>query len=135
MSKYLALHTLHLASAKSGAIDVIPAGHRFDSIEADDIDALMERGALREATGKDSQAPEAKRPAGDVAKPSSTNSVDGQKSSAAVTVPDDKLDALKVEELKGIAQQLQVADFGGMKKDDLVAAIKAKRAESADDLV
>lgn len=135
MSKYLALHTLHLASAKTGAIDVIPANHRFDSIDADDVEGLLERGAIREANGKDGQYPEVKRQAGDVAKPSSVNSVDGQKSSAAVTVPDDKLDALKVDELKAIAQELQVADFAGMKKDDLVAAIKAKRAESTDELV
>lgn len=135
MSKYLALHTLHLASAKAGAIDVIPAHHRFDSIDADDVESLLERGAIREATGKDGQYPEVKRQAGDVAKPSSTNSVNGQKSSAAVTVPDEQLNDLTVPQLKAIADELKIEGSDKLKKDDLVAAIKAKRAESADDLV
>lgn len=136
MAKYLAIHALQLASAAAGAIDSIPPGHRFESNSKDDIEALLKAGAIRKATDKDGNAPEVNRKSGDVAQPSSSNTVDGELTGTRpVIIGDDQLDGLKVDELKKMAGDLEIEGASGMKKDELVAAIKAKRAETSDDLV
>lgn len=119
MTKFIAVHLLHLASAVKGKTDVVNPGELFESAEHDDIDRLKAIGAIRKPNDHDKHAVIAVRagtePGG------SSEDDDGE-----------DLAKLKKADLVALAEKEQIEVDASATKEVIIAAIEAGRAAKAD---
>jgi len=121
MAKLIALHALHLASAVPGVIDVIDAGKSFDSAEHDNVEMLLERGAVRKATSDDKSVRHFDRAL-----------ADGQ---TTVAPTGEELAKLTKAQLLALAEKEEVDVSAAKTNAEIVSTIEAARAQKQDDLV
>lgn len=115
MSKFIAVHLLHLASAVTGKTDVINPGELFEAAAHDDVDRLKAVGAIRAPGDADQNAVIAVRAGVE----------------ASDDTVDDDLTKLKKADLVTLAAEEGIEIDATATKDVIIAAIEAGRAAKA----